>query len=244
MQPTRVLITGGSSGIGLATAQAFRKRGARVASLDVHPPADLDAVDIFVACDVTNEISVANAVREVAEAFAGIDAAVFAAGIVRNTSILEGEISDWDAVIDTNLRGVFLGMRECARIMVEVEARGVLVAIGSTAGVLSDRGIDAYAASKAGLHHLVDVAARELGPRGIRVCGVAPGPTDTPMLAAAREIPGYLDRLVARTPLGRIAAPEDIADTVMHVCEMDWVTGHVVVADGGLHLVSPEDVSL
>ena len=238
MQSTNVIITGGSSGIGLATAVALRKQGARVASLDVHPPADPDAVDLFVACDVSDEASVVAAVQTAREQLGPIDTAVLSAGIVRMTPIADGALDDWDAVMNVNLRGVFLCMREAARAMGD---RGVIIAIGSTAGILTDRGAAAYSASKAGLHHLVEVAARELGPQGVRVCGVAPGPTETPMLAGAVQIPGYVDRIVERTPLGRLGQADDIAETITSLISMDWVTGQTVIADGGLHLASPED---
>ena len=145
---------------------------------------------------------------------------------------------EWDRVHSVNLRGVFLGLRECAKAMT---AGGAVVATASTSAFLAERGMAQYATSKAGVVHLVRVAARELGPKGIRVNAVAPGTTDTPMFAATESLPGYRDRAAARTALGRIGTPDDIADAVLALLRLEWVTGQTLVVDGGLSLYSPVD---
>ncbi len=97
----------------------------------------------------------------------------------------------------------------------------------------------AYCASKAALDMLVRVAAAEWGPSGIRVNAVAPGVTETPMLSRAGQIPGWLDEVVHRTPLGRVGSPADVAQVALGVHGLDWVTGESIAADGGLRLFSP-----
>jgi NAD(P)-dependent dehydrogenase (short-subunit alcohol dehydrogenase family) len=118
---------------------------------------------------------------------------------------------------------------------------GAIVAVGSVSGFLADRRMAHYDVSKAGVAALVRVAARELGPRGVRVNAVAPGTTDTPMFAATDRLPGYRDRVVGRTPLGRLGSSDDIARSIVALLQLDWVTGQVLVADGGVSLFSPID---
>ena len=98
-----------------------------------------------------------------------------------------------------------------------------------------------YSVSKAGLAALVRVAARELGPYGIRVNGVAPGTTDTPMFAATDALAGYRERVAARAALGRVGSAAEVAQAVVALCTLDWVTGQIVAADGGVSLASPID---
>jgi NAD(P)-dependent dehydrogenase (short-subunit alcohol dehydrogenase family) len=140
-----------------------------------------------------------------------------------------------------NLRGAFLSLREAARAMVGAGRGGAIVAVTSVSGFLTDRRIASYTASKAGLAALVRVAARELGPYGIRVNAVAPGATDTPMFAVTKALPGYHDRVIANTPLGRIGSPDDVADAIVLLARAGWVTGQVVAADGGVSLYSTVD---
>jgi NAD(P)-dependent dehydrogenase (short-subunit alcohol dehydrogenase family) len=108
-------------------------------------------------------------------------------------------------------------------------------------GFLADRTLAHYSASKAGLAAVVRVAARELGAYGIRVNGVAPGTTDTPMFAATDAIPGYRDRVAARAALGRVGTAPDVAAAIEAMLTLEWVTGQVLVVDGGVSLASPID---
>jgi NAD(P)-dependent dehydrogenase (short-subunit alcohol dehydrogenase family) len=125
--------------------------------------------------------------------------------------------------------------------MVEHDRPGAIVAITSVSGFLTDRSMAHYSVSKAGLAALVRVAARELGPYGIRVNGVAPGTTDTPMFAATDALRGYRERVAARSALGRVGSASEVAQAVVALCTLDWVTGQVVAADGGVSLASPID---
>src|SRR5262249_4707827 len=131
--------------------------------------------------------------------------------------------------------------RESARAMVDAGRPGAIVAVTSVSGFLPDRTMAHYAASKAGLAQLVRSAARELGANGIRVNAVAPGTTDTPMFTATDRLPGYRERVAKRSALGRLGTADDVAAVAVALCTLDWVTGQVVAADGGVSLFSPID---
>jgi NAD(P)-dependent dehydrogenase (short-subunit alcohol dehydrogenase family) len=145
---------------------------------------------------------------------------------------------EWDRVFGVNLRGAFVSLRECARAMTD---GGVIVAVTSISGFLSERLMAHYGASKAGLAQLVRAAARELGARNIRVNAVAPGTTDTPMFVATERLPGYRDQVTRRAALGRVGTAADVAQAVVALCTLDWVTGQILAADGGVSLHSPID---
>jgi NAD(P)-dependent dehydrogenase (short-subunit alcohol dehydrogenase family) len=125
--------------------------------------------------------------------------------------------------------------------MVDAGAGGSIVAVSSISGTLADRDMGAYCVSKAGIDMLVRIAATEWGPNGIRVNAVGPGVTRTPMLAKPEQLPGWVDGLKERTALGRLGEPDDVAEAIVAVLEMSWVTGQTVFADGGLALHSPID---
>ncbi|MGH9024561.1 MAG: SDR family NAD(P)-dependent oxidoreductase [Acidimicrobiia bacterium] len=197
--------------------------------------------DLAIECDVGEEQQVIGAVAQVAGEFERLDVAVLAAGVASSAPILEMTIYDWDRVQHVNLRGAFLCLRESARAMVAGARPGAIVAITSVSGFLTDRHIASYTTSKAGLAALVRVAARELGPHKIRVNAVAPGTTDTPMFAVTKGLPGYRERVVANTPLGRIGSPAEVAEAVVLLARAGWVTGQVLAADGGISLFSTVD---
>jgi NAD(P)-dependent dehydrogenase (short-subunit alcohol dehydrogenase family) len=235
---TRAIVTGGASGIGAATVAQLQAAGARVAVLDVHDAPD---ADISLTVDVGDEDQVVAAVREAGERLGALDIAVVNAGIGGMAAILDLSTQEWDRVMRVNLRGGFVTLRECARAMIAFERPGAIVAITSVSGFLTDRSMAHYSVSKAGLAALVRVAARELGPHGIRVNGVAPGTTDTPMFAATDRMRGYRERVAARSALGRVGSAAEVAQAVVALCTLDWVTGQIVAADGGVSLASPID---
>ena len=232
------IVTGGASGIGAATVAQLHAAGARVAVLDVHDAPD---ADLSLTVDVGDEDQVVAAVREVGERLGALDVAVVNAGIGGMSPILDLSTREWDRVMRVNLRGGFITLRECARSMVAGGRPGAIVAVTSVSGFLTDRSMAHYSASKAGLAALVRVAARELGPKGIRVNGVAPGTTDTPMFAATDGMRGYRERVAARSALGRVGSAAEVAQAVVALCTLDWVTGQIVAADGGVSLASPID---
>jgi NAD(P)-dependent dehydrogenase (short-subunit alcohol dehydrogenase family) len=233
------LVTGGASGIGSATVRLLRAAGARVAVLDRQPGPDV--AELTVACDISVEAEVVAAVRQVHDAFGGLEVAVLNAGVGGFGSLLELSSEEWDRVLDVNLRGTFLCLREVGRAMVAGGRGGAIVAVGSISGFLADRMMGHYSVSKAGVAQLVRVAARELGPFGIRVNAVAPGTTDTPMFSTTTRLPGYRARVAERAALGEIGTPEGVARAVTALLGLDWVTGQVLAADGGVSLWSPID---
>jgi NAD(P)-dependent dehydrogenase (short-subunit alcohol dehydrogenase family) len=236
LQETGAIVTGGASGIGAATVAALMTSGANVASLDVHTS---DAADVSITTDVADEGQVVHGVARAAEALGRIDVAVINAGIGGMSPLLDLSTNEWDRVMAVNLRGAFVTLRECGRAM--RAHGGAIVAVTSVSGFMTERLMAHYSVSKAGLAALVKVAARELGPLGIRVNAVAPGTTQTPMFAATERLPGYQERVARRAALGRIGTAAEVAEVVVAVCRLDWVTGQVVAADGGLSLASPLD---
>jgi NAD(P)-dependent dehydrogenase (short-subunit alcohol dehydrogenase family) len=236
------IVTGGSSGIGAATTTQLRDAGARVAVLDLQA---LDENgDLAIKCDVGDEAQVVDGVQRVVDELGPPSAAVLAAGIAGMSPILQMSAAEWDRVQRVNLRGVFLCLREAARAMVAARQPGAIVAVGSVSGIVSDRGIVHYSTTKAAVHQLARVAAAEMGPQGIRVNAIAPGCTDTPMFAVTDQLPGYQDLVSERAALGRVGTADEVAAAIVALLRLDWVTGHVLVADGGLTLRSPLDPEL
>jgi NAD(P)-dependent dehydrogenase (short-subunit alcohol dehydrogenase family) len=233
------LVTGGASGIGAATGAMLHDAGARVAVLDLE--AQEGQGDVAVKCDVGDEDEVVAAVQRVVDELGPPSVAVLAAGIGGMSPILQMSADEWDRVQRVNVRGVFLCLREAARAMVAAEQPGAIVATGSVSGIVSDRGIVNYSTSKAAVHQLVRVAAAEMGHHGIRVNAIAPGCTDTPMFAVTDQLQGYRELVSERAALGRVGTADDIASAIVALLQLDWVTGHVLVADGGITLRSPLD---
>jgi NAD(P)-dependent dehydrogenase (short-subunit alcohol dehydrogenase family) len=233
------IVTGGASGIGAATVALLRGAGARVAVLDIQQgsaPAEL-----YIRCDISVEEEVVGAVSRAHDAFGGLDVAVLNAGVGGFGSLLDLSSAEWDRVLGVNLRGTFVCLREVGKAMVAGGRGGAIVAVSSISGFLADRMMAHYSVSKAGVAELVRVAARELGPFGIRVNAVAPGTTDTPMFASTKRLPGYRERVAERAALGDVGTPDGVARAVTALLELDWVTGQVLAADGGVSLWSPID---
>jgi len=118
---------------------------------------------------------------------------------------------------------------------------GTICAVTSISGFLADRMMGHYSVSKAGVAEMVRVAARELGPFAIRVNAVAPGTTDTPMFASAKRLAGYEARVAERAALGGVGSPHAVAAAIVSLSSLDWVTGQILAADGGVSLWSPID---
>lgn len=226
-----VLITGGSRGIGLATARRFASLGDKVAvTYNSTPPSG----DFFaVKCDVTSADDVDAAFSAVEKELGPVEILVANAGITKDTLLLRMSESDFTSVVDANLTGAYRVCKRAAQSMLRAR-RGRIVLMSSVVGLLGSAGQANYAASKAGLVGLARSLARELGSRSITVNVVAPGPVDTDMTAVLGD--ERLNALTASVPLGRVATPDEIAGAVAFLASDDaaYITGAVLPVDGGL----------
>lgn len=242
------LVTGAAAGIGLAAAGRLAHEGARVALLDVdeaaleHATAGLGGEALVVAADVSDEDAVEAAIGRVERAFGGLDvvvanAAVQLVGADDRADRLARDV--WQRTIDVNLTGAFLTLKHGTRALHRAGG-GAAVCVGSPAGAYGlARGLHAYSASKAGVHGLVRVLAVDLAATGVRVNGVLPGITETPMNHWWTGDEEARAEVVRAIPLGRPAAPEEIAAVIAFLASDDasYVTGALWTVDGGLTAV-------
>jgi NAD(P)-dependent dehydrogenase (short-subunit alcohol dehydrogenase family) len=225
LEGKRVVVTGGTSGIGEATCRRFAEEGARVLAVADRTDGFPDAI----LCDVADAAQVESAFARVDDALGGIDVLVANAGISIRKPFLEIREEDWRRVLDVNLTGVFLCAQQAARRMDE----GVILMTASTNGLLGHPLYADYNASKAGVIQLARTMARELAPK-IRVNAVCPGYVLTPMQRAE-----YTDEMLAQVdagiPLGRHAQPDEIAALFAFLASDDagYITGAVLTIDGG-----------
>lgn len=226
-----VLITGGSRGIGLATAQRFAALGDKVAVTynTSAPTGDFLAVQ----CDVTKQEDVDRTFAEVEEKLGPVEILVSNAGITRDGLLLRMKEQDFAEVLDANLTGAFRVSKRATQTMLRAR-KGRIILVSSVVGLLGQAGQANYAASKAGLVGFARSLARELGSRSITVNVVAPGPVDTDMTRALGE--EKLQAFAALVPLGRIATTDEIAGVITFLASPDaaYITGAVIPVDGGL----------
>jgi 3-oxoacyl-[acyl-carrier protein] reductase len=232
------LVTGGSRGIGAAVARELGAAGARVAvnyrsSADAAKQVAEAVGGVAVEGDVADPASAGALVEQVEEALGDLDCLVNNAGVTRDGLIARMSDDDWEAVIETNLRGTFNTCRAVSRKMLRRRA-GSIVNLTSVVGIHGNPGQANYAASKAGIIGLTKALARELGTRGVRVNAVAPGYIDTELTGVLPE--EVRNAILGSTPLGRLGEPEDVARAVRFLCsdESAFVTGAVLLVDGGL----------
>ena len=226
-----VLITGGSRGIGLATAQRFRALGDRVAiTYNSSPPPE----GFFaVKCDVTSSADVDDAFKAVEQHFGPVEILVSNAGMTKDMLLLRMSEDDFTEVIDANLTAAYRVAKRAAQGMLKAR-KGRIIFVSSVVGLLGSAGQANYSASKSGLVGLARSIARELGSRSITANVVAPGPVATDMLAALSE--DRREALTAAVPLGRLASPDEIAGTISFLASADaaFITGAIIPVDGGL----------
>lgn len=241
------VVTGGASGIGLATAQTLSRFGAKVAILDVNEEqAKLAAEGIRESggeaesfrCDVTSAAQCEAAVKGIRERFGRADILFNNAGVIRRKTVVETEEAEWDLVLDVTLKGAFLLSKFVIPFMAE-NGGGSIINTGSGWGLKGGDKAAAYCAAKAGMVNLTKAMAIDHGKDNIRVNCVCPGDTDTPLLRdEARQLKleekSFLVSSADR-PLARLGTPQDIANAVLFLASdmSQWVTGSVLVVDGG-----------
>jgi len=237
-------VTGGGSGIGLASAQALAKAGARVAILDRNPVAAEvlatlgDEADHFaVVADVADEASLEAAFQAVAERAQRLDILVNSAGTAIRRPAVELTVADWDTVVNVNMTGTFLASRIAARHMIAIGTKGSIVNVSSIMG-FSGGGLYpniSYQTTKGAIVNMTRALAVEWAPNGIRVNAVAPTYVRTPFIAGLVADPDLIARIEAMTPLRRLADPEEVASAILFLAGpgASMVTGHTLPVDGG-----------
>jgi 3-oxoacyl-[acyl-carrier protein] reductase len=237
LQGKRVLITGGASGIGAATAARFLEEGAQVVVLDrddkgrAQIQRQLPNLAGTVAADVSNLQQVQSAFNEAVQRMGGVDILINNAGISIRHKFLDITPQEWDRILAVNLTGVFYVAQTAARHMWE-RGSGVILQTASTNGLVGQPFYADYNATKAGVIELTKTMALELAPK-IRVCAVAPGYVLTPM-QRAEYTDKMLDEVNRKVPMGRHAKPEEIAALFAYLASEDaaYITGQVFTCDG------------
>ncbi len=251
-----VLVTGGSRGIGRAICVAYSKAGASViinyagneaAAKETLALCEAAAREYFadneedvpkvraliIKADVSSSSEVSAMVKQGIEAFGRIDILVNNAGITKDNLMLRMSEQDFEDVLDINLKGTFLCMKEVSRLMIKQKS-GRIVNVSSISGIAGNAGQANYAASKAGIIGLTKTMAKELASRGITVNAIAPGFIETDMTKCLSQ--ELTDKIMEAIPLKRLGKPEDVANAVMFFTDenTDYVTGQVLQVDGGL----------
>lgn len=237
------IISGGASGIGLGCARYLADAGAQVAIIDVNQGAGEAACEqisgetLFVRTDVASSADCHHAVEEVTDRFGRIDILVNSAGAIRRKSVVDLAEGEWDLVLDVSLKGTYLMSKYAIPVM--ERNGGAIVNIGSGWGLKGGPQAAAYCAAKGGVVNLTRAMAIDHGPQKIRVNCVCPGDVDTPLLRSEAVQLGADEKAfmaeAADRPLARVGTPLDIAKAVYFLVSdlSPWVTGAVVVVDGG-----------
>ncbi len=240
------LITGAAKGIGRAIAEVYAENGALVGVADklweeartvaegINTSGNSQAVALNL--DVTDPASVQKAVDDLVAEFGRIDILVNDAGVHRPHYIVDFPLDDWELVYRVNVRGTFLCTQAAARQMIKQGHGGCIINMSSASGKKPDPQGAAYCSSKSAINGLTRVAALEFGKYGIRVNAILPGATDTEMLRGLiRDVPGLIEELVAKTPLGKMADPRDQANVAVFLASdlASHITGDGLVVSGG-----------
>ena len=226
------VITGGSSGIGLAIAQKFVQEGAVAVSADINAPED-SAID-FVQTDVTDSASLKSLVEKVVAKYQHIDILVANAGVAeKKAPVSELDEDNWQKVINIDLTGVVLSNKYIVQQMEKQTSGGSVINMSSILGVVGGAKSQAYSAAKAGVANYTKSQAVTYAAQGIRFNAVAPGYVNTPLLKTLPK--ETTDSMVGKMPIGRLAEPDEIANVVAFLAsdEASIVTGALINADGG-----------
>lgn len=235
----RAVITGGARGIGAAIARTFAEHGAHLALLDLRTE-ELDAIAadlgaVAVRADLADPADAIRGMQNAVDALGGVDILVNNAGLLRMAPLLDITVDDWDLTFDVNVRSMLLTTQVAARSMIAAGVDGTVINMASMGGKLGSPNQAHYAASKAAVIALTRVAAMELGVHGIRVNCICPGYVLTEMGAATRT-----DEMVAtwsaKSPLGRLAQPADVANMALFLAsdEASYCTGQAMNVSGGM----------
>jgi 3-oxoacyl-[acyl-carrier protein] reductase len=244
LEGKNILITGAAQGIGKSIAIEMAKEGANIGVADINlSTAESAAQEISssgvkstaLQVDVLNQSFVTGAVEAFTKELGSLDVLVNNAGITRDTLLMRMKEEDWDAVLNINLKGTFLCMKESVKIMAK-QRYGKIINISSVVAFIGNPGQANYSASKAGLIGLTRTVAREYASRGIRVNAIAPGFIKTAMTDVLPD--NVKDEMMKAIPLGQFGTPEDVARAAIFLSspESDYLTGQVIHVNGGMYM--------
>ncbi len=234
------IVTGASSGIGLAIANTYIKEGAKVVLSDVNEEAGKKAAQelgenaVFFTCDVSDSKQVDTLVNFAIEKFGSLDIMVNNAGIGGLGGVTDASDEAWDKTIGINLSGVFYGCRAASKYMKEKGIKGSIINMASILGTVGMESAIAYCAAKGGVVQLTHAGALDVAKAGIRINAIAPGFIETAMTSDLLASP-FGDMVRSNTPLGYVGKPQDIASAALYLAsdEASYVTGEVLHVDGG-----------
>jgi 3-oxoacyl-[acyl-carrier protein] reductase len=236
------LITGGARGIGQAIALTFAKEGADIAVADVNleiaqkTTLEIEGLGrkaLALEIDVTNYEKVEEGINKILDKMGKVDILVNNAGITKDNLLLRMSQSDWDAVINVNLKGTFNCIKAVSRPMIR-QRSGRIISIASIIGLMGNPGQANYAASKAGIIALTKTVAKELASRNINANAIAPGFIQTEMTARLPE--GIKNKMLEAIPLAKLGTPQDVANACLFLAsdESSYITGQTIIIDGGM----------